>query len=82
VLQARFGPRISSEELLSLAEAVNDTLRKETAAGSQPAMKQPLIRTVKRRKKVMLWWFQENWDLIEPCLQHRVIIDTCEGVTL
>jgi hypothetical protein len=59
----RFGQNIKQAELLSMAEVV----------ASQANIK--LDRDAKRRKSVLIKWFEENWVAIEPFLQYVVLED-------
>jgi hypothetical protein len=34
-----------------------------------------LDRDARRRKAVMIKWFNENWEVIEPLLRHIVLED-------
>jgi hypothetical protein len=52
-----YGPCLLQEELVSIAELVSQHLEI------------PLDRDARRRKAVMVKWFQENWEVIEPLLR-------------
>ena len=55
----RFGPKMSQQEMLSLAQVVTDTLDI------------PLDREASRRKKVLIKWFDENYDVISKHI-HKI----------
>ena len=57
----RFGGNIKQPELLSIAEVVSQN------AGIK------LDRDAKRRKSVLIKWFDENWALIEPYIGYVVL---------
>ena len=57
---ARYGPRISKEELLSLGQVV------------ALALKLPLPREYKRRKVTMVLWFDEHYDEVMPFIRSNV----------
>lgn len=59
-LVARYGPRISKEELLSLGQVV------------ALALKLPLPREYKRRKVTMVLWFDEHYDEVMPFIRSNV----------
>jgi hypothetical protein len=60
----RFGPAIKQGELLSIATvlAENANIR--------------LDRDAKRRKSVLLKWFEENWTAVSPFIDYVVLEDT------
>ena len=58
----RYGPKPSQQELLSLAQAISETLQIL------------LDREAFRRKKVLIKWFDENYAVIEPFLDRNVLI--------
>ncbi|KAK8895033.1 hypothetical protein M9Y10_023475 [Tritrichomonas musculus] len=66
-LTSRFGPKISQEELLSLAEVVSHQLEIE------------LYREYKRRKNMLIKWFDENLDLVWPYIEKHIIITDIHG---
>jgi hypothetical protein len=74
VICARFGPKVNRENLVTLARAFVDTIHHETQPDSPSPLKCQLSRNVIRRKKCLLWWFQENWEIIEPWLD-RIVLD-------
>jgi len=59
----RYGDRITHDELVSVAEVLN------------PYIGIKLDRDAKRRKNVMLKWFEDNWNTIEPWLSYVVLED-------
>lgn len=59
----RFGSEIKHGELLSIADVV------ATNAGIQ------LDRDAKRRKSVLIKWFEENWLQISPYLKYVILED-------
>jgi hypothetical protein len=61
-LNCLFGPRLSQSELVSIAELVSEPLKLK------------LDRDARRRKAVMIKWFEENWSYIVPLL-HFVVLD-------
>jgi hypothetical protein len=58
-----YGPRLSQDELVSIADLV---ARKANLR---------LDRDARRRKPVMLKWFDENWQIIQPLLSDIVLED-------
>ncbi|EAX97547.1 hypothetical protein TVAG_006780 [Trichomonas vaginalis G3] len=60
----RFGANIKQPELLSIANvlAQNASIK--------------LDRDAKRRKSVLIKWFEENWNAIQPYLAYVVLEDT------
>jgi hypothetical protein len=66
-LTAKFGPKISQEELLSLAQVISHELRLG------------LSREYKRRKELLVKWYDENLDVIWPFIETRVVISDREG---
>jgi hypothetical protein len=52
-----YGPIVTQEELVSLATMLSKQLRIR------------LDRDARRRKPVMIKWFEENWYQIFPCLR-------------
>lgn len=69
-LTERFGPKISQNQLLSMAEVISDQLN----IG--------LYREYKRRKEMLIKWFDENYDSVWPFIEnHLSIIDT-DGTTI
>lgn len=66
-LTSRFGPKISQEELLSLAQVVSVQLDIE------------LTREYKRRKEILIKWFDENLDVIWPFIEKNVVVSDIRG---
>lgn len=66
-LTGRFGPKISQEELLSLAEVVSHQLGIE------------LFREYKRRKNMLIKWFDEHVDEVWPYIEKHIIITDVNG---
>ena len=62
-ITSRFGANIKQPELLSIAKvlAQNANLK--------------LDRDAKRRKSVLIKWFDENWNLIAPFIDYVVLED-------
>ena len=60
----KFGSNIKQPELLSIAEVCANS------AGIK------LDRDAKRRKSVLIKWFEENWPRIQPFLNFVVLEDT------
>jgi hypothetical protein len=60
----RFGKNLKQPELLSMANVL---------AGNANIK---LDRDAKRRKAVLLKWFEENWAVIQPYLEYVVFEDT------
>jgi hypothetical protein len=56
-----FGPHLKQEELVSIAELIAKKLDIR------------LDRDARRRKIVMLKWFEENWVAVEPLLAAIVL---------
>jgi hypothetical protein len=63
VMTRRFGGNIKHPELVSMAEVLS----------SHACI--TLDRDAKRRKSVLVKWFQENWASIEPYLPYIVLED-------
>jgi hypothetical protein len=61
-LSARYGNRISKEEIVSLGQVCSVELNIK------------LVRDYSRRKETMLKWFSIHWDTILPFLETRVKI--------
>jgi hypothetical protein len=64
----RFGPHLGQVELLSLADIIQRNLTDVA----------PLDREAKRRKEVLIKWFDENWAPIEGFLP-RVSMTDADG---
>ena len=60
----KFGTNIKQPELLSIAQVCS------SSAGIK------LDRDAKRRKSVLIKWFEENWAHIQPFLNYVVLEDT------
>jgi hypothetical protein len=60
-LIALYGPRLSQEELVSIARLIAKKLDIK------------LDRDARRRKPVMIKWFEENWESIEPLLGNIIL---------
>jgi hypothetical protein len=56
-----FGPKLRHEELVSIGELVGRRLRIK------------VDRDARRRKIVMIKWFEDNWSVIEPLLPWVVL---------
>jgi hypothetical protein len=56
-----YGPKLSQDELVSIGELIAQTLQIK------------LDRDARRRKPVMIKWFEENWISIQPLLFHVVL---------
>lgn len=65
-IKRRFGNQLRHGELLSIAEVA------ATFAGVF------LDRDAKRRKSVLIKWFQENWNVLLPYLSCVVLEDKCK----
>jgi uncharacterized protein YbjT (DUF2867 family) len=63
-LVARYGPRLSQEELVSIADLASNGLQIR------------LDRDARRRKSVMIKWFEEHWDRILALLPIIVLGDS------
>lgn len=61
ILTDKYGPKLAHEELLSIAELL--------AAKTNIT----LDRDAKRRKAVLVKWFEENWDRIQGFLQFIIL---------
>ena len=66
-LRERFGQKISQEELLSLARVVSNELEID------------LSREYKRRKELLIIWFNENFDRVWPFIEHNIIVLSVDG---
>ena len=66
-LQEKYGRKISQEELLSLARVVANELDLE------------LSREYKRRKELLIIWFQENLSIVWPFIEKHIAIYTSDG---
>ena len=66
-LTERFGPRISQEELLSLALVVSNELGMD------------LSREYKRRKELLIKWFDERLDRVWGFVENRLVISDRQG---
>lgn len=63
-LSARFGKTVKQNELTTIAQVI-----------AQHAQIK-LDRDARRRKSVLLKWFDENWNAIEPFLDYVVLADS------
>ena len=61
-LTARFGPKITQEELLSLAQICSIHTQID------------LHREFKRRKKMLIIWFEEHFETVWPFIENSLII--------
>lgn len=66
-LTLRFGQNIKQQELLSIADVLSKN------AGIK------LDRDAKRRKSVLIKWFEENWQQIKPYINYVVLDDGENG---
>lgn len=66
-LVGKFGPKISQEELLSLARVVSHELNID------------LAREYKRRKETLIYWFNENFEKVWPFVEHNVFVYSKTG---
>lgn len=57
----KFGTNIKQQELLSIANVLSTSAKLK------------LDRDAKRRKTVLIKWFDENWDAIKPYLPYVVL---------
>jgi hypothetical protein len=73
-LQSRFPGPIGHSEALCVAEALAQALSELERQGNSSAMVVPLTRVIKRRKRTLQWWFDQNWAVIEPCFRDRLIL--------
>ena len=62
VLCKRFGPKLSQQELLALAQVVSENLKIQ------------LDREASRRKSVLIKWFDENFAKMESFLANNVMV--------
>jgi hypothetical protein len=60
-LTSVYGPKLTQEELVSLADLIASALHIK------------LDRDARRRKTVMIKWFEENWLRIRPILPYMVL---------
>jgi hypothetical protein len=60
-LTCLYGPKLNQEELVSIADLVAGRLQIK------------LDRDARRRKTVIIKWFEENWNLIQPLLSTIVL---------
>ena len=61
MLTAKYGPKLAHEELMSIAELLSAQVNIN------------LDRDAKRRKAVLVKWFEENWDSIQGYLQYVIL---------
>ena len=62
-ITAKFGPNIKQPELLSIAMVLSTNCNIK------------LDRDAKRRKSVLIKWFEENWATLAPYLDYVVLED-------
>jgi hypothetical protein len=62
-LSYNFGPKLSQNELVSIAELMAGMLQIK------------VDRDARRRKPVMIKWFEENWRQIRPLLANVILDD-------
>ena len=62
-LTARFGQKLNHEELISIADLI----------ASHTNLK--IDRDAKRRKIVLLKWFEEHWNIVRPLLPVIILED-------
>ena len=62
-ITAKFGPNIKQPELLSIAMVLSQNCSIK------------LDRDAKRRKSVLIKWFEENWTTLAPYLDYVVLED-------
>jgi hypothetical protein len=65
-----FGKDISQEQLQSLAQIMSGLTHFD------------LSREFKRRKQMLIKWFDENWDVIGPLIQERISVVSDKGEEL
>jgi hypothetical protein len=78
----RFGPTLCQNQLVDLANMLSDLATDGTAQGGPLRLRQRLERTIKRRKSVLIWWFEQNWEISEPLQQQRIEVHLEDGATL
>lgn len=66
-LTDKFGQKVSQEELLTIAQIVSHELEI------------PLAREYKRRKEILVKWFDENLDEVWPFISSKVAISDQNG---
>jgi hypothetical protein len=66
-LTKKYGPTISHNNLLSLAHVVS------------VHTKLPLLRESKRRKDMLIKWFEDNIDLVWPFIEAKIRISDDNG---
>lgn len=66
-LTSRYGPKINQNQLLSLAEVVSYQLN----VG--------LFREYKRRKEMLIKWFDENYDVVWPFVENHITVIDIDG---
>ena len=59
----KFGNNIKQQELLSIANVLSSSAKLK------------LDRDAKRRKTVLIKWFDENWEAIKPFLPYVVLVN-------
>lgn len=63
-ISRRFGPNIKQAELVNIAQCIADFAKIN------------IDRDAKRRKSVLLKWFEENWQKVFPYLDYVVLEDS------
>ena len=66
-LTAKYGAKISQNQLLSMAEIVSTQLHLG------------LFREYKRRKEMLIKWFDENFDIVWPYIESHVTVVDING---
>lgn len=66
-LTQKFGQKVSQEELLTIAQIVSHELDI------------PLAREYKRRKEILVKWFDENLEAVWPFINNKVRVTDQEG---
>ena len=66
-LTSRYGPKINQNQLLSLAEVVSYQLNLG------------LFREYKRRKEMLIKWFDENYDAVWPFIENHITVIDING---
>jgi hypothetical protein len=70
VLRAFRETHQSSEYLLSLAMELNAVIQQHSLPNGRPWLRHALTREIKRRKRLSVWWFQQNWEILGPLVEH------------
>ena len=61
ILTSKFGEKLTHEELISIAELLSTSQRIK------------LDRDAKRRKIVLIKWFEEHWKIFEPLISYIIL---------